>query len=310
MSDSDNPFEVGKKYKNHIGRYQVAAIEPPKMLVRYEDGREQILTIETQARIWSNMAIDKRAAKKKLKPAKESKKVRRSRSWTNRGYEFKGLKESDFKNSISHTTWRSRQSLGGLLALQVSEATKQFFQSYAVARRPQVHIYLPDYFDPQNGIPYAKLELRLDETTAYTRFYVEKSDKIMDKKWHWHNFLHALHSDKKLPKQILNAMADHGLRWEIEFEHENVYQPHKTIHISAGQPLLRQDAEGSENIDWTRFVTEIMGLPKEDWCNVYFGRSTPKEEALETAERFGDLAVEALLAALPVYLATIERPSG
>ncbi len=43
----DHPFEEGKRYQNHIGRYEVVAIEGAKMLVRYEDGREQIVGIHT-----------------------------------------------------------------------------------------------------------------------------------------------------------------------------------------------------------------------------------------------------------------------
>lgn len=243
----DHPFEIGKQYKNHIGRYQVLTIEPPKMLVRYDDGREQILTIETQARIWTNMAIDERAARKKSGRPKKSKRKRRGRAWSKRGHKFTGLKESDFKTSISYTTWRGRQSLGGLVGLLLSEATRQFYQSYAVARRPQVHIYLPDHFDTKNGYPYAKLELRLDETAAYTRFYVEKGDESskMNKKWHWYNFLHALETDKKLQKQILQAMIDHDLYWNIEQWHDDIYNWTNLTGVSSRFPLfakiLRQD---------------------------------------------------------------------
>jgi hypothetical protein len=48
----DHPFEVGKKYYNRHGRYEVVAIEEPKMRVRYEDGSEMNLNIATQALLW------------------------------------------------------------------------------------------------------------------------------------------------------------------------------------------------------------------------------------------------------------------
>ena len=53
----DHPFEEGKRYQNHIGRYEVVAIEGAKMRIRYEDGREQIVGIKLQARIWENMQL-------------------------------------------------------------------------------------------------------------------------------------------------------------------------------------------------------------------------------------------------------------
>jgi hypothetical protein len=202
--------------------------------------------------------------------------------------------------------------LGGLVALLLSEAEKEFYESHAVSRRPQVHFYLPDHFDTTDGLPYAKMELRLDETAAYARFYVEKGDTSsgMDKKWHWYNFLHALESNKKLPKQILKAMTDLDLCWQIEFEQGGVYLPERTITISTGNPLLRQVGAESTTIEWAEFVAELKSLPEEDWVNVRFGRTIPKEEALETAERFGKVAEEVLLAAVPLYLASVERSTS
>ena len=41
-------FECGKIYENRIGKYQVMKIAGGRMLVRYDSGKEQILTIELQ----------------------------------------------------------------------------------------------------------------------------------------------------------------------------------------------------------------------------------------------------------------------
>ena len=48
----DHPFEEGKQYRNRNGRYQVLAIEEPKMRVRFEDGNEMNLNIAIQTHIW------------------------------------------------------------------------------------------------------------------------------------------------------------------------------------------------------------------------------------------------------------------
>ncbi len=48
----DHPFEVGEAYRDRNGRYQVLAIEAPKMRVRYADGSTAVVTISVQALAW------------------------------------------------------------------------------------------------------------------------------------------------------------------------------------------------------------------------------------------------------------------
>jgi hypothetical protein len=51
-------FEVNGTYANRIGNYKVLSINPPKMHVRYEDGKEADLNINRQERIWENIAVE------------------------------------------------------------------------------------------------------------------------------------------------------------------------------------------------------------------------------------------------------------
>jgi hypothetical protein len=55
------PFEVNGTYANRIGQYKVLALNPPKMLVRYQDGSEAELNIAIQARIWENIEAEMEA---------------------------------------------------------------------------------------------------------------------------------------------------------------------------------------------------------------------------------------------------------
>jgi hypothetical protein len=48
----DHPFEVGGRYCNQIGDYEVLSLDDEKMTVRYDDGLERSHKIEIQARIW------------------------------------------------------------------------------------------------------------------------------------------------------------------------------------------------------------------------------------------------------------------
>ena len=55
-------FEVGGRYRNRFGWYEVIKILNDEMLVRYEsDGREQILDFESQRRIISNIEAEEKA---------------------------------------------------------------------------------------------------------------------------------------------------------------------------------------------------------------------------------------------------------
>ncbi len=51
-------FEVNGSYANRKGRYTVLEVNPPRMLVRYEDGSEAELNMDIQERIWQNIAAE------------------------------------------------------------------------------------------------------------------------------------------------------------------------------------------------------------------------------------------------------------
>jgi hypothetical protein len=52
-----HPFQVGETYANRLGNYEVLEIAPPRMTVRYEDGRLWVGDIEILARIWGNLQL-------------------------------------------------------------------------------------------------------------------------------------------------------------------------------------------------------------------------------------------------------------
>lgn len=301
----DHKFEVGKEYSNRNGRYQVLSIEEPKMRIRYEDGREDNVTIAIQARIWQAIRDEtqqpKPAGKKGKKPTKGQ------RAWTRRGYAFKGLLQTDFKNDIAGTDWRRRESLGGLVALQLSETSSQFFQSHAVSRRPAVHVYLPDHFDPANGVPYAKYNLRLSPDDARFGFYIERPDgtRNMDNSWHWWPFLQALETDDQLQKQLLTAMQVNDLNWLLQLEkgEGNNYKEWREIKVIEGQPLLWDE---KEDIEWAEFVNRLRAFSSDLWLNIHLCKSTEKQVALAAGPQFADKVSAVFQSTLPLYLACIE----
>lgn len=126
-------FEVGEKYVNMKGAFEVIAIRRDSMDIRWEDGEEISTPIDLQQRIIERMRFEKELAVTQL--AQKAKKAKASAS--KGGKHFAGLEETDFSNSVSKTTWRGRGQLGGAVALRLK--SKQFkFNSWAVLRKPEV----------------------------------------------------------------------------------------------------------------------------------------------------------------------------
>ena len=126
-------FEVGEKYENMKGPFEVLAIRRDSMDIRWEDGEETSTPIDLQQRIIERMRFEKEL--EILQKAQKAKKAKASAS--KGGKHFEGLEDADFSNSVSKTTWRGRGQLGGAVALRLKN--KQFkFNSWAVLRKPEV----------------------------------------------------------------------------------------------------------------------------------------------------------------------------
>lgn len=68
-------FEIGGKYENRNGQYEVIEIEADRMTVKYKDGSESNLKMGIQERIWLNIIAEReaetsRSKKKKTKISK------------------------------------------------------------------------------------------------------------------------------------------------------------------------------------------------------------------------------------------------
>lgn len=73
-------FEVGSKYENMKGVYEVVSIHKNDMVIRWDDGSEVNTTAELQMRIIERMALEKeeeeqRILKEKKKSTKGKKKA-------------------------------------------------------------------------------------------------------------------------------------------------------------------------------------------------------------------------------------------
>jgi len=93
-------FEVNESYANRKGKYTVLEVNPPKMLVRYEDGTEAELNVDIQTRIWENMQSEEQARS-------AARSARRRRRDDGASYYVKTLSLED-EDDISVPGWRER----------------------------------------------------------------------------------------------------------------------------------------------------------------------------------------------------------
>ncbi len=125
-------FQVGEKYENMKGVFEVIAIRRDSMDIRWEDGEEIDTPIDLQRRIIERMRFEK-----ELEEAEKNQSKGGKASASTGGKQFCGLEENDFSNRVSKTTWRGRGQLGGAVAALMKSSHFKF-NSWAVLRKPEV----------------------------------------------------------------------------------------------------------------------------------------------------------------------------
>ncbi len=158
----DIRFEIGEKYENMKGVFEVVAMRRDSMDIRWEDGEEISTPIELQQRIIERMQHEKEM--EKAQAIQKAKKAKTSSSKA--GKQFSGLEDGDFSATVSKTVWRGRGQLGGAVAQRFK--TKQFkFNSWAVLRKPEVH-WLDVKRQKQADLPLqAKFYARVEDEKLY-----------------------------------------------------------------------------------------------------------------------------------------------
>lgn len=302
---SRHPFEVGRQYRNEDGVYTVLSIQEPDMVIQYANGRTLTSSIVLQARIWERIREDEAlaAAEKAAKPPAGGR--QRSQSRARLGRLFQGLQEADFRADVTGSSWRRRDGLGGLLAGRLTALCGQSFESYAVYRRPEVYVALPQFFAPGESRHNAKFFCRLNERETHHGFWIEKSNEPMDSSWDWLRFIAALRSDKRLQAQTLVAMQSCGVVWEIQAGKPSS-QP-STRYVTADQQTLRLQTEGgaAPPLSWPEFLALLEAIPADHWCNLYLAAHIAKARAMELRVELAQEAATVYHALLPLYTASV-----
>lgn len=260
-------FEIdGKKYKwNGEAWFDENFIKPPDIIIRRLDliRRKQLASLASSSK------------KVNQKRDKIQKKVKRS--YDRLGKEFNGLKDQDFQRGTKGTTWRRRTTLAGAIAQSLNDRTGVPFQSYAIYRRAQVIIAVPERFDEGDKFPYAKFDVRLNEENAQVSFYIERQAGAITDKWDWIRLMDAL-ADESLQDTVMNVMRQDGLWWTIELREDD--KKVRKIMITLDKSLRWQSDDYIADISWAEFHERIRQLPLNQWVDLRLGKTITKNDAI------------------------------
>ncbi len=311
----NHPFRVGEVYRNRLGPYEVLSIDVPVMTVRYTDGKVFKGDIATLARIWENLNAESAAVKPVVHEVTPQRTVHagnalatdtpmRPRNKGRQGALFEGLVEHDFQAGVTGTSWRARDSLGGLLAQRLSDVLGAPYQSWAIYRR--AHVYIAHagshMANQEEGIRRAKFIFALRPEGARYGFYIERNRDEVNEDWDWRRFISGLRRDASELRQISTVMREHGVTaqpylWESD---DKCTLPGHLVARPEG--LTWRPAEsGAVDTSWPDFAELLSQLDPTLWCDLYFQAKMSKGEAIELGVDIAERVVNTFVGLLPLY---------
>lgn len=295
-----HPFEVGARFANRRGEYEVIDLNSTHMTIRYEDGELLETPIRLQKRIVENMRMEKGIQEQK---ARQKKKTRRRRA-SRYGRNFDGLDEADFQDSVVGTSWRARTGLGGLLARKLTELSGRPFESRAVPRKPQVYVVQTQAYDPDHSHSQAKFRFSLDEEKATHGLFVEKDGVAVDEGWDWVRLLGALKEKETLREVLTHTMDQHDLQWSIRVLDQNeALEMAARVAVDSKALNLRNGKGSAEPIEWQRFIDLLESIDDGHHCNLHLRQFIPKDKAIELEEDLAEQVATVWNGLLPLYTA-------
>lgn len=286
----EHPFKIGEIYENNKGKYTVLEISLPTMRIQYASGSFDTVTIELQARIWDRIQTERTT------PRGIQLKQTAVRKFKNT---FPGLQESDFKDNVVDTTWRSREGLGGLVARNLSDLSGHEFTSWAIYRKPVFFVYDPKL--PMNnqreGVRLPKFLVRLSPDSLYYGFYIEKSDKVLGSDWYWPRFLNLI-SNTSVQHQMHQVITDQMMWWDLHFSGSRI---RLSESISLGEIVDPFFIGNTRILTFPELLTHLTNLPTDEWCDLYLGKYIAKPEAIDMGTQISQVICKGLNALTPMY---------
>lgn len=285
-------FEVGKKYENVKGVYEVISLDDDTMTIQWETGEQASTSIDLQARIIERIQFEKemREAKKRTKARRKSRAV-----GSKMGELFKGFAASDFKETISGTQWRNRNCLGGAVTKRLAP-NKQKINSWAVARKAAIQWQGMDHHRLATSRTQAKLFAQIDVTDLCYGFYIERGNQNEQDASDWNAFIAWLAKNDN-EASLNTIVSEHQLQIEDKAGQGFTGQ----IEAHQGQWILKNQSETAEIPSLAAFLDQIPSDVKIDF-QMY--QKAAKAEVLDQGIKIADHIARLFDVLMPIYKAS------
>jgi len=286
-------FEVGQKYENVKGVYEVLSVEDDMMTIQWETGEQASTSVDFQKRIIERIQFEIELREEK----KAGKARRKGRASTSKlGEQFKGFSESDFKKTISGTKWRNRNCLGGAVTKKLLPV-KIPINSWAVSRKTAIHWQDMDHHRLADSRTQAKLFALIDETDLSYGFFIERGNKRAEDTSDWNAYVAWLKKENN--EALLNKIvSEHLLRIDVKSGESVIGQ----IDAHEGKWKLKKQSDSEDIGSLAEFFDKIPANSKID-LQIY--QKAAKAEVLAHGEKIAD-DISALFGFLmPLYEASI-----
>ncbi len=268
-------FEVGEKYENMKGVFEVISTGKDSMDIRWENGEEVSTPIILQMRI-----IDRLRREKENEAEEAAQKTKKAKAPASRGTkEFCGLEEDDFSNLVSKTTWRGRGQIGGAVS-RLLKSNQFDFNSWVVLRKPEVHWLDATRQKQKDTLFQVKFYARVDEGSLGFGFHIPAADPSASGNNDRHVLLKWLdrpENDAWLLKQCASqdlCLLDRGLKGFTG-----------TLKPDAHQWVYRSDQDETPEKSLTSFFTKI---DNSDKIELLIEKRMTKAEAMEKEQGIAD----------------------
>ncbi|QTA79902.1 Uncharacterized protein dnl_21840 [Desulfonema limicola] len=277
-------FKVGHKYENVKGVYEVIDIKDESMTIRWGNGEQVSTPKDLQRRILERIQFEK-DRHEQLNNTAGSKTKKRAGS---AGKVFTGLDNSDFKNSISQTSWRNRTGLGGIVAKKII-SNKFNLNSWAVAGTPAVQWCDIKLRKQKDQKLQANFYAQVDENNLYYGLCIERPDSSNNIKNDWDAFLSWL--DNEQNEIWLNTIASEN---DLYIYDLNKKCFNDTIRSCNGKWK-------KENEDITSLCDFFKNLHQFNQTVITISKIDKKEDIIAQKEGISDTISSLFNTLMPVY---------
>lgn len=286
----DFKFEVGKKYENMKGPYEVLSIEGDGMRICWDTGKEATTTKSLQKRVIERMQLERELREKAELAAKSATK----RNAAADRKTFEGLTEKDFSRKVSGTTWRGRKGLGGAVSVRPESAVHDI-KSWAVSRKPMIHWADAQHHNLKGLSSQANFFAAIDETALTFGFAIDRTGGAKDTANDWNAFVAWLKDGKN-----------------DAWMQETAAEQHLTVFIhrkSASSTIMAEDGrwhqcgrKGREELG--SLPNFLEGLPAGTRVELRIAQRIQKEDAIARKDEIAKDIEQLFEALMPLYEAS------